>query len=432
MRVKEHVVVVGAGFAGLAVAQRMQGKGMKVTLLDRQNYHTFLPLLYQVAAAELGPTEIAYPVRSILRNNRDVEFRMGTLKSVDPQARVVVTDREQIVYDHLVLAMGATTNYFGVDGAREHAFPLRRMEEAIPLRQHILTRFEKAVQAKDAEERRKYLTFTVVGGGPTGVEFSGALAELVRGPLRRDYPMLDLTPDGGQARILLLEAMDQVLGGMPENLSDYALERLAERGVEVRLEAPVARVDRDRVVLAGGEEIPTSTVIWTAGVQGEPGPAEWGLPMGPQGRVRVRPTLQVEGFDRIWVAGDLAWLEDDEGRPLPGVAPVALQQGSHVARNLARVVQRTPLEAFRYRDPGMLAVVGRNAAVAHVGGRSIQGFPAWVLWLVIHVAKLIGFRNRLLVLVNWAWNYLFFRKAVRLIMPYARPGVPEEQSVVKQ
>lgn len=427
MKVKEHVVVVGAGFAGLAVAQRMQGKGMKVTLLDRQNYHTFLPLLYQVAAAELGPTEIAYPVRSILRNNRDVEFRMGALKSVDPQARVVITDREQIVYDHLVLAMGATTNYFGVEGAREHAFPLRRMEEAVPLRQHILTRFEKAVHAKDAEERRRLLTFTVVGGGPTGVEFSGALAELVRGPLRRDYPMLDLTPDGGQARIVLIEATGQVLGGMPDDLSDYALERLADRGVEVRLDSPVARVERDRVVLGGGDELATSTVIWTAGVQGEPGPAEWGLPMGPQGRVRVRPTLQAEGYDRIWVAGDLAWLEDDEGRPLPGVAPVALQQGSHVARNLARVTQQTPLEAFRYRDPGMLAVVGRNAAVAHVDGRSIQGFPAWVLWLVIHVAKLIGFRNRLLVLVNWAWNYLFFRRAVRLILPDSKGPVVEEE-----
>ncbi|TVR61142.1 MAG: NAD(P)/FAD-dependent oxidoreductase [Gemmatimonadales bacterium] len=427
MKVKEHVVVVGAGFAGLAVAQRLQGKGMKVTLLDRQNYHTFLPLLYQVAAAELGPTEIAYPVRSILRTNRDVEFRMGSLKSVDPETRVVVTDREQIVYDHLVLAMGATTNYFGVEGAREHAFPLRRMEEAVPLRHHILSRFEKAVHARDPEERRRLLTFTVVGGGPTGVEFSGALAELVHGPLRRDYPMLDLHRDGDGARIVLLEAMDQVLGGMPEELSDYALERLTERGVEVRLDAAVSRVEADRVVLQDGDDLPTSTVIWTAGVQGEPGPERWGLPMGRQGRVRVRPTLQVEGFDRIWVAGDLAWLEDDEGRPLPGVAPVALQQGSHVARNLARITQGTPLEAFRYRDPGMLAVVGRNAAVAHVGGRSIQGFPAWVLWLVIHVAKLIGFRNRLLVLVNWAWNYLFFRRAVRLILPYAKEPVGEEK-----
>ncbi len=423
---RRHVLIVGAGFAGLWAAQALRGKGMRVTLLDRQNYHTFLPLLYQVAAAELGPTEIAYPVRAVLRRNSDVDFRMGELRSVDPRRRRVSTDQEELSYDDLILAMGATTNYFGVEGAEERAFPLRTMDEAVPLRHHILSRFERAVHEEDPELRRRLLTFTIVGGGATGVEFSGALAELVHGPLQRDYPTLNLDRgQGGCVRILLLEAMDQLLGGMPGKLADYARDRLEERGVEVRLETPVSAVADDGVVLEGGERILSDTVVWTGGVQGAPGPADWGLPTDGLGRVRVRPTLEVEGFDGIWVAGDLAYLEDEEGRPLPGVAPVAIQQGSHVARNLEMRARGDALKPFRYKDPGMLAVVGRNAAVARVAGRSFKGFPAWILWLLIHVAKLIGFRNRLLVLVNWAWNYIFPKRAVRLILPDGRAGTPQ-------
>lgn len=425
---RRHVLIVGAGFAGLWAAQALRGKGMRVTLLDRQNYHTFLPLLYQVAAAELGPTEIAYPVRSVLRRNSDVEFRMGELRSVDPERRRVITDQEELTYDDLVLAMGATTNFFGVKGAETHAFPLRTMVEAVPLRHHILSRFERAVHEKDPEIQRRLLTFTVVGGGPTGVEFSGALAELVHGPLQRDYPTLNLQRgEAGCVRILLLEALDQLLGGMPEALAEYARDRLEERGVEVRLETPVSAVADDGAVLKGGERIASDTVVWTGGVQGAPGPDAWGLPTDRSGRIRVRQTLEVEGFDGIWVAGDLAYLEDAEGQPLPGVAPVAIQQGSHVARNLDLRERGEGLKPFRYKDPGMLAVIGRNAAVARVGGRNFKGFPAWILWLLIHVAKLIGFRNRLLVLVNWAWNYIFPKRAVRLILPYARAGTPDAE-----
>jgi NADH:ubiquinone reductase (H+-translocating) len=412
---RPRVVVAGGGFAGLWAVERLRDQPVDVILLDRNNYHTFLPLLYQVAAAELGPTEIAYPIRSVLRKARNVTFRMAALESVDPERKLLVAGGETLGYDHLLLAMGATTHFFGVPGAAEHAFPLRTMDEAVPLRHHVLGRFEAASVEEDRARRRRLLTFTIVGAGPTGVEFSGALAELVHGPLRKDYPMLDMT----QVRIILVEAMDRILLGMPDELADYARTRLEQRQVEVRLGVPVARVDSDEVTLEGGERLATDTVVWTGGVKGAAGPEAWGLPMGPGGRVRVESTLQVQGMPGLWCAGDLAFLEH-EGEALPGVAPVALQQGTTAARNVLATLAGEPLRDFRYRDPGMLAVIGRNAAVARVGGRNFRGFPAWILWLVVHVAKLIGFRNRVLVLVNWAWNYLFFDRAVRLILPYAR------------
>lgn len=426
-RARPRIVIAGAGFAGLWAVQRLQKEDVDVVLIDRNNYHTFLPLLYQVAAAELGPTEIAYPVRSVLRKARNVTFRMGTLSGVNPETRTAWVGAEPIQYDHLVLAMGATTHYFGVPGAMEHAFPLRTMEEAIPLRHHVLGRFEEAAAEEDPERIRRLLTFTVVGAGPTGVEFSGALAELVHGPLGRDFPHLDMD----HVRIILVEAMDRVLTGMPDTLSDYALRRLEDRRVEVRLATRVAEVAPGRVLLASGETVATDTVVWTGGVRGADGPDAWGLPMGPGGRVRVESSLQVSGHENIWCAGDLAFLEH-RGEPLPGVAPVALQQGTLAARNIVRQIEGEPLKAFRYRDPGMLAVIGRNAAVARLGGVNMRGFPAWVVWLVVHVAKLIGFRNRLLVLVNWAWNYLFFDRAVRLILPYARsvPVPPRPETLV--
>jgi NADH dehydrogenase len=412
---RPRIIIAGAGFAGLWAAQRLQDREVEVILVDRNNYHTFLPLLYQVAAAELGPTEIAYPVRSVLRKARNVSFRMGALTGLDPAAKMAWIGADPLPYDHLILAMGATTHYFGVPGAMEHSFPLRTMEEAVPLRHHVLGRFEEASAETDPERLDQLLTFAIVGAGPTGVEFSGAMAELIHGPLGRDFPHLDMD----RVRILLVEAVDRVLSGMPDSLSDYALRRLEERKVEVRLGTMVSEVAPGRVVFDSGETVATDTVVWTGGVRGADGPDAWGLPMGPGGRVRVTRTLQVEGVEGLWCAGDLAYLEE-KGEPLPGVAPVALQQGTLAARNILRQLEGKPLETFRYRDPGMLAVIGRNAAVARVGGRNFRGFPAWVVWLVVHVAKLIGFRNRLLVLINWAWNYLFFDRAVRLILPYAR------------
>lgn len=416
---RPRVVVAGAGFAGLWAARALDGEDVEVLVVDRNNYHTFFPLLYQVAAAELAPTDIAYPVRSILRRSDNVRFRMEEVRGLDLDGRAVVTDLERIPYDTLVLAIGSVTNFLGVEGAEEHAFPLRWMADAVPLRYHILSRFESSVYERDPERRRRLLTFTIVGGGPTGVEYAGALAELIHGPVLRDFPMV--APD--EVRIVLVEAMDRLLLGMPDRLADYAVERLERRRVEVRTGAMVERISPTEVVLKGGERIPTETVAWTAGVKGDPAVARWGVPTGKGGRVDVTPGLHLPDRPEVYVAGDLARVEQ-EGQPLPQVAQVAIQQGQHVAKNIVRSLRGEAALPFRYRDYGMLAVIGRNAAAAHVRGRTFTGFPAWLLWLVIHVTWLIGFRNRVLVLVNWAWNYISFGRAVRLILPFP-PGEGE-------
>ncbi len=410
-----RVVVVGAGFGGLWTARGLANRAVDVTLIDRNNYHTFFPLLYQVAAAELVPTDIAHPVRSIFRGAGNVRVRMAEMTGLDMEARRVHTDGGAFAYDRLVLALGSEPSFFGVEGAAEHAFPLRWMDDAVPLRHHVLTRFEAAVGA-DAERRDRLLTFVVVGGGPTGVEYAGALSELIFGPLLRDFP--DVSTE--EVRIVLVEASDTLLAGMPEKLARYALGRLARRRVQVRLGAAVEAVEPAAVVLADGARIATETVVWTAGVRGDPRAAEWGLPVGRGGRVPVTDTLHVEGRPEVYVIGDLAYREDDEGRPLPQVAQVAIQQGRCVARNIVRSLAGGAPRPFVYRDPGMLAVIGRNAAVAHVFGFAFRGLLAWLLWLGIHVSWLIGFRNRALVLLNWGWNYVFFRRAVRLILPEAR------------
>ncbi len=408
-----RVVIVGAGFGGLWCARGLARKAADVVLVDRNNYHTFFPLLYQVAAAELGPTDIAYPVRSIFRGVSNVQVRMAEVRWLNSRERRLRTSAGDLHYDVLVLAMGSVPHYLGVEGAADHAFPLRWMEDAMPLRRHILTRFEAAAATDDPITRRRQLTFAIVGGGPTGVEFSGALAELIYGPLLRDYP--GIHPD--EVAVVLLEAAGRLLTGMPKRLGEYAAERLRRRRVRVRLGVRVDSVGDGSMLLNGREAMSTDTVVWTAGVQGDPGVREWGLPTGPAGRILVDGHLRVVGHDDIYAVGDLAYLEGEEGVPLPQVAQVAIQQGRCVARNILAACSARPLQRFRYLDLGMLAVIGRNAAVAHVFGRGFRGLPAWVLWLAIHVTWLIGFRNRALVLVNWAWDYVFFRRAVRLILP---------------
>jgi NADH dehydrogenase len=409
------VVIVGAGFGGMWVARGLANRPVDVTLLDRNNYHTFFPLLYQVAAAELGPTDIAHPVRSIFRRARNVTVRMAEMTGLDLEGRLVLTHQGPLPYDYLVLALGSEANFFGVPGAAEHAFPLRWMDDAVPLRHHVLTCFEAAVATSDPERRRRLLTFAVVGGGPTGVEYAGALSELVFGPLRQDFPRI--SPD--EVRIELLEASDTLLRGMPPKLARYAQDRLRKRRVSVRLRCAVQAVESDGVTLPGGGRLPTETVVWTAGIQGDPRVARWGLPVGRGGRVPVAEQLSVEAHPEVFVIGDLAYREDADGMPLPQVAQVAIQQGRRTAANIVRLVSGRPAEPFRYRDPGMLAVIGRNAAAAHVFGLTFTGWIAWWLWLGIHISWLVGFRNRVLVLLNWAWNYVFFRRAVRLILPAA-------------
>lgn len=412
---RPRVVIVGAGFGGLWAARALAFAPVDTLLLDRNNYHVFLPLLYQVAAAELEPEDIAYPVRNILRDLPNVAFRMTQAIGFDLDARTVAAADCLIPYDFLIVAAGSASHFFGVPGAEECAFPLKTLEEAVALRNHILARFERALHEREPRRRRRMLCFAIVGGGATGVEFAGALAELIRGPLARDYRSLDL----GEVRVILVEAQDGVLPGMPENLRAYSLARLERIGLEVRLRAAVTRVTPEAVHLSDGSEIETETVVWTAGVRGEPVGQAGGLPEARGGRVAVLPTLQVPGHPEVYAIGDIAAVEGTQG-PLPMMAPVAIQQGVAAARNILR--QRSDSEPlpFRYRDPGVMVILGRNAAVARVGGHSFTGFPAWLLWLIVHIVKLIGFRNRLFVLINWAWDYFFYERAVRLILPAVR------------
>jgi NADH dehydrogenase len=414
-----HVVIIGAGFGGLWATRALAQGPFNVTLIDRNNYHTFLPLLYQVAAAELEPEEIIYPVRSILRHLPNVGFLMAEVSRIDFKKRVVETDARAVSYDYLILAAGSTTNFFGVPGA-ERAYPLKSLDEAIRLRNHILCCFERAVSLSDPEQRRRALSFAIVGGGPTGVEFAGALAELLRGPLRKDYSKLGLR----DSKVTLLEAAESLLGGLPKRLGVYALNRLRRMGVEVRLSATVSRIEPDALHLKDGTVVPAETVVWTAGVRGERSAAGWGLPVDRGGRVPVEPTLQLAGHPEIYAVGDLACFAQN-GRPLPMVAPVAMQQATTAARNIRRQSSGQPLMPFQFRDPGMMATIGRNAAVAHFAGLSITGFPAWLAWLGVHLVKLIGFRNRLMVLTNWAWDYFLYERAVRLILPTASCHEPD-------
>jgi NADH dehydrogenase len=408
-------VVVGAGFGGLWAARGIVRFNVDLLVIDQNNYHTFLPLLYQVAAAELEAEEIAYPVRSILRKFPNAEFALANVEAIDPGARLVKTRDRMIHYDYLVLSTGSVPEFFRIPGADKCALPLKTLEDAISIRNQILACFEKAVQETDHTRREQMLTFTIVGGGPTGVEFAGALAELIHGALVKDFATLDFQ----EVHVILLEALGNLLLGFPRRLQNHALKRLAKMGVDVRLSSPVAEITPDAVLLKDGTLIPTETVVWTAGVRGNPEANAAGLPTARNGQVNVLPTLQVEGYPGIYVVGDLARFEEDRNL-LPMIAPVAIQQGAHAARNIIRQISGLPPKAFRYRDRGKMVTIGRNSGVAEVLGRSLTGFPAWLVWLVVHLYNLIGFRNRIFVLIDWAWDYFFFERAIRLIIPRNR------------
>lgn len=411
-----RVVVVGAGFGGLWAARALAREQVAVHLIDKHNYHTFLPLLYQVAAAELEPGLIARSVRSLVRGQRNVRVAMATVQRIDLARQTIDCEGQVFAYDYLILAMGSVNHFFAVPGAATHCFTLKSMEEGVALRNHILRSIEAAAQMADAaaDARRRLLTFVIIGGGPTGVEYAGALAELLFQPLAKDYPELDLR---GEARVILIEAIDRLLAGVGGG--EYALQRLVAMGVDVRLNCAVAAITDDAVVLADGETIATASPVWTAGVIGAPLTSAPPLARVRGGRIRVRPTLQTMDFDNVFVVGDLAYLEQD-GVMLPGVAQVAMQQGVHAAANIGRAVRGLALQPFMYYDKGAMATIGRNAAVARIGGRLFTGFVAWLLWLAVHITFLIGFRNRLGVLLNWAWNYIFYERAVRLILPQKR------------
>ncbi len=408
---RPSVVIVGAGFGGLRVARGLSRAPVDVTILDRHNYHTFVPLLYQVATAGLEPEEIAQPIRRILRGVPNVRFRLNTVMGVDLDRRAVITDAGEVRYDYLVLAAGSTTSYFGLDSLAQVTSALRDLDDAERLRDQVLGAFEAASAEEDPSRRRQLMTLIVVGGGPTGVELAGALAELRRHVLPHDYPELDLS----WARILLLEATDRILPGMPPDLQAKAQAKLSELGVEIRFGAPVADADADGVTLRGGETISAGAVMWVAGMRAPPLADAVPTAKDSAGRLIVSKTLHLPSHPEVYAIGDMAHVGDPETRSHPMLAPVAIQQAALVAENILRSLAGKRPKRFVYRDRGTMVTIGRNAAVAHIFGLRLSGFIAWLIWLTVHLVWLIGFRNRMLVLVNWAWNYLTYDRGVRLI-----------------
>ena len=408
---RPRVVIAGAGFGGLTCARGLKNAPVDVLLVDRNNYHLFTPLLYQVASAVLDPGEIARPVRQLIRPLHNADFKLANITGADLQKRQLVTDHGPLPYDYLVLASGSQSDYFGNASLIEHAFGLKELDEGLAVRNRILMRFEEARWTDDREQRRTLLTFAVVGGGPTGVEMAGALAELTHLVLSKDYRDLDL----GLVRVVLLEAAGVLLGTFAEPLREAARKSLERKGVEVLLKAKVADVTSSSVRLADGHEIPASTVIWTAGVRASDLGTALGLPLRKQARVEVQPTLQVAGHPEVFVVGDLAGAVDG-GTALPMLIPVAMQEGRHVAATIKDGLRGYAATNFQYRDPGIMATIGRNSAVAQLGPVQLTGFLGWLMWLGVHLINVISFRSRLIVLLNWAWDYLFFDRPIRLIV----------------
>jgi NADH dehydrogenase len=409
---RPKVVIVGAGFGGLWAARTLANQPVDVVVIDRNNYHTFLALLYQVAAAELTAEDIAYPVRSVFWKIPNIDFILAHARQIDLQHHQIETDGETISYDYLILANGSVTSTFGVPGVEEHAYFLKTLEEAVALKNHIICCFEAAAREPNAKRKKSLLTFVIVGGGATGVEYAGALTELIHGPLIKDYPDIDFS----ETRIILLEAAEQLVSSMPSIIRDYTARRLRKMGVEVRLKEVVAEVYSDRVVLKGAKNIEASTVVWTAGVKGEGLAAASNIPVTRDGRVAVSETLQIQDQQNIYVIGDLASINEGQCI-LPMVAQVAIQSGVASAQNILRQITGMAPQPFIYKDRGSMITIGRKAAGVAIGSWTFTGFFAWVMWLAIHLFNLIGFRNRIMVIINWAWDYLLYERAVRFVFP---------------
>jgi NADH:ubiquinone reductase (H+-translocating) len=404
-----HVVIVGAGFGGLYAARALRAAPVRVTLVDRQNHHTFQPLLYQVATAGLNATEVAYPIRRILRRQENALVLMMNVTAVDLAARRVIADEGELTYDSLILATGASHSYFGRDDWAPFAPGLKSIDDALEIRRRVLLAFEAAEREEDPAERRAWTTFVVVGAGPTGVELAGALVEIARHTLVGDFRRIDPT----QARVILLEGAPRVLPPYPEELSEKARRQLERLGVEVRTGARVTSIDPFGVI-AAGEQIAARTVLWAAGVAASPLARSLGVPLDRVGRVSVEPDLTVPGYPEAYVIGDLAAVRKDGGL-VPGVAPAAIQEGKHAAMNIRLTLVGLPREPFRYVDKGSLATIGRAAGVAEIGRLRLSGMVAWLAWLLVHIFFLIGFRNSFVVLLDWAWSYVTYERGARVI-----------------
>lgn len=429
MSQRPHVVILGGGFGGLAAARRLRRASVRVTLVDRSNHHLFQPLLYQVATAALSAPDIAAPLRRLLRGQRNARVLMAEVLDLDVTKRKVRLDRGELVYDHLVVATGMRNNYFGHDEWEQHAPGLKTLREALDIRARVLRAFEAAERELDPERRVALLTFVVVGGGPTGVEMAGALAEIAHRTLARDFRAFAPARD---TRVLLVEGGARVLPSFDEALSRAAAQALDELGVEVMTDTFVENVDGAGVYVAGGR-IDASTVVWAAGLKASSLTGQLDAPLDRLGRVQVCPDLTVPGHPEIHVVGDIAYLEQD-GAPVPGVAQNALQGGKFAAEQIDRLVRGDPLrERFRYVDKGSMATVGRARAVAQVGESRVTGLAAWLLWLFIHVLFLVDFRNRVFVLLEWAWAYVTWRRSARVIIdaPARRRPASDRRAILE-
>lgn len=406
-----RIVIIGGGFGGLYTARGLRHAEAEITVVDRHNYHLFQPLLYQVATAALNPSDIAAPIRSILRHQKNVSVILGDAIDIDVDAKRVQLADGAIDYDFLVIATGATHSYFAHPEWERDAPGLKTIEDALEIRRRVLTAYEEAERETDPAKQQAWLTFVIIGAGPTGVELAGALSEIARQTMIRDFRRIK----PASARVILVEGVDRVLPPYPPSLSASAQKQLESLGVEVITGAFASDVNDHEVRLSGDRVIPTRTVLWAAGVQASPLAKSLGVPLDRAGRVLVEPDLTIPGHKDVFVIGDLAAVKQRDGTLVPGVAPAAIQEGQHTAYNLDRALEGQPLRAFRYWDKGSLATIGRAAAVADLGKFKLSGFLAWIAWLAIHIFFLIGFRNRFLVITQWAWAYLTYQRGARLI-----------------
>ncbi len=408
---KPHVLILGGGFGGLYAAKALRRAPVQVTVVDRRNHHLFQPMLYQVATAGLNPSDIASPIRSILRHSKNTEVILAEARHVDVNAhRVDFTDGSSLQYDYLIVATGAQHSYFGHEQWEPLAPGLKSLEDALEIRRRVLLAFERAEREPDPVRRHAHLTFVIVGGGATGVEMAGAVAEIRRYALRRDFRHID----PGEATVMLLEGGPRLLPSYPPKLSDEAKLELRKLGVDVRIETLVTDM-RPGSVAAAGWIIPTDTVIWAAGNTASPLLRTLGAPLDRVGRAIVEPDCTIPGHPEVFVLGDAAFLKNEAGNPLPGICPVAIQMGQYAARAIEGDLVGRPRRPFAYWDRGQLAVIGRGQAVADIWKLHFGGFLAWLIWIFVHIFFLIGFRNRILVLLEWAWSYVTYSRGARLI-----------------
>jgi NADH dehydrogenase len=420
MSEEKRVVIIGGGFGGLYAAKALAKVNVRITLADRRNYHLFQPLLYQVATAALNPSDIAAPIRAVLRKQKNVSVIMGDATGIDLNRKIVRLADGELAYDILIIATGATHSYFGHPEWEANAPGLKTIEDALEIRRRVLRAFEAAERETDSTRQQAWLNFVIVGAGPTGVELAGALSEIARQTMLRDFRRINPS----SARVILVEGRERVLPPYPPALSAKAAAQLRDLGVEVMTDAIVTRVN-DHEVCIGETAIPTRTVLWAAGVQASPLARSLGVPLDRAGRVLVESDLSVPGHGDVFVIGDLAAVKNDDGSLVPGVAPAAIQEGTHTAKNIARMMNGQPTLPFRYRDKGSLATIGRAAGVADFGRLKLSGFIAWAAWLAVHIFFLIGFRNRVLVILQWAWAYITYQRGARLITGKVEPLMKE-------